>query len=77
MAAHESPRSTKLYGPHEGTPHPGRGGENTALKPLSIPFDYSFDFVLAGVPVPASVDGPEGRMLPAVVKGENRPISGN
>ena len=36
MAAHESPRTTKLSD-RGGTAHPGRGGDNTALKPLSVP----------------------------------------
>jgi hypothetical protein len=57
MAAHESPRTTKLYDRTKERLTQDEVGENTPLKPAVGSFDYGFDFVPAGVPEPASNAG--------------------
>jgi hypothetical protein len=67
MAAHESPRTTKLYDrTKEGVTQDEREyGFETAIGS----FNYSFNFMLAGVPEPASTGLLTGLALLAAVGG--------
>ena len=45
MAAHESPRTTKLYDRTQGTAHAGRGGEDPAISEHSWDAQHNILYV--------------------------------